>query len=362
MDDRRLTTLLERSYPEAPVPPLERLARRAAVIRRRRRTRRAVCAGAVTAAIVTVAVVVSVPGLDGRSIQTPLRPVPTTFPTRIPDVGKTHAIVVTPSTGLRDGQIVRVSGRFAPPIAAEDSIGVQMCRAGVIPPDVFTDCDPTTGQGARRIPLATMPLRRYPYLVRRTITVGGQPLDCAAPPGCVLYADNAPDRLKGPIHSRYTHTYGVAPLAFDPIAPPLPGPTVTVTPHAGLRDGDAITVRAQQFRPFDWSITNVCVNGTFVCDGVGERQLLVGPDGEPLGHPAGLVRVRLGGRHAPGLPLSGVCGPVRGLELPGPLRCADRLRAGHRGSVPATDPEPRRSLHGRTTGHGDLAGLARLDR
>jgi hypothetical protein len=242
-----------------------------------------------------VAVAIWVPGLDRRDVQTPLRPVPTTIPTRVPDVSKTHLVLVTPSTGLRDRQIVRVSGRFAPPIAAEDSIDVHLCRAGVTPPTVNDDCDGTTGQGARRIPIATLPLRRYPYMVRRTITVGGQPLDCAAPPGCVLYAATR-DRLKGPVHSRYQNKYGVAPVVFDPVAPPRPGPTATVTPPSGLRDGDTVTVRAQHFRPFVSVGATVCVQGTDVCDAVNVPIKPIGPNGSlSLTHPVWSVFSSLDG-------------------------------------------------------------------
>ena len=58
---------------------------------RRRRRVRAACAGAAVVAVAAVAVVVSLPGADRGGIQTPARPVPTTVPTRIPDVSKTHA-------------------------------------------------------------------------------------------------------------------------------------------------------------------------------------------------------------------------------------------------------------------------------
>ena len=251
----------------------ERLEQRTVATRRRRRTRRVVCVGAVTAVVVAVAVVISLPGRSRRDIRTPLRPVPTTVPTRIPDVSKTHAIVVTPSTGLRDRQIVRVSGRFGP--GAEDNVFMLICRAGATEPNAFNDeCDGTTSQASRLVPLATLPLRRYPYLVRRTITLGGQPVDCAAPPGCVLYAASDSHRAG--------HVYGVVPLAFDPVAPPLPGPTITVTPRDGLRDGDAVTVRAHHFRPFESVGVTLCVNGTDVCDAVGVPQQPVGPDGSLL--------------------------------------------------------------------------------
>ena len=277
MDDRRLTTLLERAYPDAPVPSLERLAQRAAVIRRRRRTRRVAGAVVVTAAIVAVVVVVSLPALDRRSIQTPLRPVPTRVPTRIPDVSKTHAIVVTPSTGLRDGQIVSVSsGRIV-----ANEMTVWICRAGATQQTAGNDCDPTTAQrstvdyGARHRVIRRL---NCPYMVRRTITLGGQLLDCAAAPGCVLYAGSTgPQQHQGP---EWQYEYGVAPLAFDPEARPAPGPTVTVTPPDGLRDGDVVTVRGHHFRPFDWATVAVCVDGTDVCDGVGVSEFqVVGSNG-----------------------------------------------------------------------------------
>ena len=108
-------------------------------------------------------------------------------------------------------------------------------------------------------------------MVRRTITLGGQPVDCAAAPGCVLYAASDSHRAG--------HVYGVAPLAFDPVAPPLPGPAISVTPHDGLRDGDAVTVRVQHFRPFADVGVTVCVKGTDVCDAVDVPQQPVGADG-----------------------------------------------------------------------------------
>jgi len=274
---------VERADPAAPLPPRERLEQRPAATRRGRRTVRVACAIVAAVAIAVVALVVTLPGTGGhRSIQTPARPVPTTVPTRIPEGWQTHAIVVTPSTGLRDRQIVRVSGRFTPFI-------VQTCRAGVTPPTAPNDCDPQTfqfptGNWADTRRNANPQLRRYPYMVRRMIRLssqplGSQPLDCAAPPGCVLYAESG-GRLEGPIHLRYPGKYGLAPLAFDPAAPPLPGPSVTVTPREGLRDGDAVTVQADHLRPFAGIGVTVCVSGTDVCDRVGvTTQQPIGPDG-----------------------------------------------------------------------------------
>jgi hypothetical protein len=189
--------------------------------------------------------------------------------TTIPDISKTHAIVVTPSTGLRDRQLVRVSGGFVPSAASEEYIDVRICRAGVTPPTAGTDCDATTtSPNTNGLPLATVPFRRFPYMVRRTITVGSQPLDCAAVPGCVVYAARGGHGSKGPIRYR-SLKWGVAPLAFDRVASPLPGPSVTLSPPGALRDGDTVTVTGRHFRPLYWTGVTVCVSGTEVCDGVG---------------------------------------------------------------------------------------------
>ena len=205
-------------------------------------------------------------------------------------MSKTHAIVVTPSTGLRDRQLVRVSGRFAPPIDAEKNIVVQTCRVGVTPLTAGNDCDGTTTQyshwptllastgRAPRWSHSRRPLRRYPYMVRRRISIGFQPVDCAAPPGCVLYAARRAQGY-GTLYSRYPDKYGVAPIAFDPTASPWPGPTVTVTPDHGLRDGDAVTVRAHHIRPFQGVGVTVCSKGTDVCDAVNVKPKWIGPNG-----------------------------------------------------------------------------------
>ncbi len=190
-------------------------------IRSRRDRWLAIAAAAVVLAIVVLVVVVTLPGVDRRGVQTPRRRVPTT----VPDVSNTHAIVVTPSAGLRDRQIVRVSGGFVPAILPGEHIGwqeidLQICRAGVTPRTADFDCDQTTSQDTRGQQLSTGPFRRYPFMVRRTITVGGQTsharrLDCGVAPGCVLYAARGPGGPKGPIRYRRLK-WGVAPLAFDP--------------------------------------------------------------------------------------------------------------------------------------------------
>ena len=245
---------------------------------RRRRRVRVACALALTAAIVAVVAVVSIPVVEHRHLEAPGRRVPIT----VPNLSKTHAIVVTPSTGLRDRQIVRVSGGFVPSILPGEDIGwqdivLQICRAGVTPPTADADCDTTASQDTRGQPLGTAPFRQYPYMVRRTITVGGNTsharrLDCAAAPGCVLYAARG-DVPRG--HPRW----GVAPLAFDHAASPLPGPSVTLTPAGALRDGATVTVQGRHFRPLGATSVTVCVSSTDLCDVVGANDLSIDANG-----------------------------------------------------------------------------------
>jgi hypothetical protein len=235
----------------------ERIGSRSTRSRRQWRLRIAVVATAVLAIVVLV-VVVTLPGGDRRSVQTPLRPVPT----RIPDASKTHALAVTPSTGLRDRQVVRVSVRFR---GHHDDVAVSICRAGVTPATLFADCELSTAQSGGQL------LNRYPYMVRRTISLGlgERTVDCAVAPGCVLYAGR----------SGSEHTYAVAPIVFDPLVPALPGPTVTVTPPGELRDGDTVTIHGRLFRPFDSVDFDVCVNGTDLCDDLDVGSTRAGSDG-----------------------------------------------------------------------------------
>ena len=242
--------------------------------------RTAITAAAVVLAIVALIVAATLPGIDRRGVQTPRRPAPTT----IPNISKTHAIVVTPSTRLRDRQIVRVSSGFVPAIRHGGTIDpqkivVQICRAGVTPQSADFDCDRLTTQGTWASQAATVPFRQYPYMVRRIITVGGntpQPrrLDCAAAPGCVLYAvrdagGGPARRTEGAIRYRRV-MWGVAPLVFDRAASPLPQ-SVTLTPPGALRDGATVTVQGRHFRPVYGTLVTVCVSGTELCESVRRR-------------------------------------------------------------------------------------------
>lgn len=131
--------------------------------RSRRDRRFVIAAAAVVLVIVVLVVVVSRLGVDHGGVEAPRRPLPAT----VPDLSKTLAIVVTSRTGLRDRQIVRVSGGFVPSILPGEHIGwqeidLQICRAGVTPLTADFDCDQTTSQDARGQQLSSGPFRRYP--------------------------------------------------------------------------------------------------------------------------------------------------------------------------------------------------------
>jgi hypothetical protein len=108
------------------LPPRERLEQRPAAIWRGRRRVRVACAIVAAVAIAVVALVVILPGTGGhRSIETSARPVPTTVPTRLPDVFPT--VTVTPHHGLRDGDTVTVRADRFPPFQV---VRVSVCSKG----------------------------------------------------------------------------------------------------------------------------------------------------------------------------------------------------------------------------------------
>ena len=222
--------------------------------RSRRRRWLGTAAAAFLATVVLVVVVVTLQGVDRRGVQTPLRPVPTT----IPDVSKTHAVVVTPSTGLRDGEAIRVSGRnFVVGVGHgghATPISVVTCRAGATPANWDQQCDRRTSAGTavsdirsrtqlRKAKLG-QPARKnccvdvagYRYVAARHLELPGGAVDCALEP-CVVLAVG------------FDSGYGAAPLQFDANAASLPTPRVTVTPNTDLQEGEQVTIHIEDAWP-----------------------------------------------------------------------------------------------------------------
>jgi acetyl esterase/lipase len=135
-------------------------------------------------------------------------------------------VAVSPAHGLVDGQSVTVTtSGLAPDVFA------LLCAAA---PEDAADCDWTTG-GAPLEPGADGPAsgERRVYALIHTERRGA--VDCRVAHSCVMTATSfaGMDPLDGSVS---------APLTFDPEAPLLPAPAITVTPATGLADGDAIRV------------------------------------------------------------------------------------------------------------------------
>jgi hypothetical protein len=255
MDDRQLTTLLEHAYPVPnPELPNERVRGRARALRRRRRIGQAIAATTLAVAVV-VSVVVVVDWHEATKISVP----PATRPHEpAPNATVDHELLVTPSTGLRDGQPVRVSGRhFVVGVGGAGHINpgllVATCRAGATWLNFDQQCDSATVTGTSDGDFRThAPLRRpphkdkyrknccvdlvgYHYFAARRLTLPSGPVDCALD-ACVVLATGVDG-------------YAVAPVHFDPNAASLPVPRVTVSPSTDLQEGQQITVHIEDAWP-----------------------------------------------------------------------------------------------------------------
>jgi hypothetical protein len=165
-------------------------------------------------------------------------------------------VTVDPSTGLADGQPVTVSGTgFAP----NTSIGAAQCSAASTQSRSTEDCDLSTsrtgnadGNGAGSFVLRA----------KRTITTSHETVDCASAAGACLFAMAELSDL--------TVSSGMV-VSFDPNAPPLPPPDVSVSPDTGLVDHQQVAVVASGFIPGEFvqisqcgaTDTEVCQNGQF---------------------------------------------------------------------------------------------------
>jgi hypothetical protein len=136
--------------------------------------------------------------------------------------------MATPSTGLRDGQIVTVSGAGFDP---GSQVGMVECLTGATD---TSRCDllglhfaTTDGAGSFS----------SPFVVNRVINVGGALTDCATADACVLGLAEA----GGPPASV------AIPLSFLDV--PIVPPAVTVTPSAGLLDRQIVDVGGTEFNP-----------------------------------------------------------------------------------------------------------------
>jgi len=108
-------------------------------------------------------------------------------------------------------------------------------------------------------------------------------IDCVAAPGtCSL---NAID------YNDFTISTS-APLDFDPNAPPLPGPTATVTPSTGLVDGQTVDVQADGMPPGANVFVVQCKAGSTDSGSCDLSNLQSPPLVDDNGHVTGTINVK----------------------------------------------------------------------
>ncbi len=203
--------------------------RRRTPARRQGSTRLAIAAVALVAlaAITTIAVVAHRSTTSSLATNAPTTSV----------VPAQWSLTVVPSTGLKDGERVRIhAAGFAPGQMA----GIVSCDARNLQPDVgAAACDLETLDS---VPADKNGVVDAVYEVRRVIRVNG-PYDCLTEPrGCDIAIGPDAQLVYGPptgIGQRVTFVPG----------PAEPLPTITLTPSANLRDGQTITVTGTHFKP-----------------------------------------------------------------------------------------------------------------
>lgn len=182
-------------------------------------------------------------------------------------------VTVTPSTDLRDGDLVevRVDGLERLPGAI-----YALCRGDVTAENAASVCDPRSVQrdGALQPPavaVGTVALSRTILITEGAADPDrADSYDCATEPaGCALAV--APYEI--PVQAV------VVPLTFA--AGPMPAPMIDVSPADGLSDGQEVTVTAEGLRPnttFDLALcTGVEDDG--LCDVLGWPGAAVSPEG-----------------------------------------------------------------------------------
>jgi acetyl esterase/lipase len=137
-------------------------------------------------------------------------------------------VTVTPDEGLADGQPVTVTGSGA----LSDGVDVVQCTAQ---PTGASDCDRDT-TGFATVLQGGFELTHQVFAVITTESTGR--VDCREAERCTLVVASQLDTWDDT---------AVVSLAFDPEAPLLPPPTVTVTPAQNLVDGERLHVEGRGF-------------------------------------------------------------------------------------------------------------------
>jgi LPXTG-motif cell wall-anchored protein len=156
---------------------------------------------------------------------------------------KVGTITVEPDADLVDGETVSVTGSGFPP---DRGVSFYVCATG--PSEESCEFTPSFAFVDESGAFTASDVR-----VWATIRTETGEIDCrAVAEGCTLVASAG-----SPSSSRA----GRAALHFDPEAPLLPGPAITVEPSSGLPDDTSATVSGEHFTPDGFVSVAVCASG-----------------------------------------------------------------------------------------------------
>jgi hypothetical protein len=152
-------------------------------------------------------------------------------------------VTADPSTGLVDGQIIQVTGTGFP----EPLMEIFECRADAVDE---SGCDPDNAYFAD-LDSDGVVRESFP-LDARIFDEAGNEFDCrSAPNACKIGVGFLTDFDQS----------AFALLDFDPDAPLLPVPTVTVTPDRNLRDQQIVKVRGEGLSSLFETFVYQCIAG-----------------------------------------------------------------------------------------------------
>ena len=143
----------------------------------------------------------------------------------------TH-VTISPDAGLLNFQSVTIAGSGFP---AGSFAQIVACRSDATS---YDDCSDSSGGYAPIGPAGTF---STPLTVRRILHLEAGDFDCASTPGaCSLVTT---------VYGTPVPVVVATPISFDSSVPPPLPPTITVTPSAGLVQGQPVTVTGANFAP-----------------------------------------------------------------------------------------------------------------
>jgi hypothetical protein len=169
--------------------------------------------------------------------------------------GSTARLVVTPSKGLADGQIVTVTGSGFAPHKTVAMVECEASATGSLGCDINHFATATTDKHGRF---------SIPFQVIRHLLIGGLSLDCAKHDACILGAA---------LYSNLSRGTARAFLGFDPNAKPIV-PKISVAPSRHLAPNQTVTVTGSGFGPNQSPPVVQCLAGSLTGPGQANCQFI----------------------------------------------------------------------------------------